>query len=556
MKMSSFLKSGIISFFISAVLLLIFACTVGPVPKIEEPPVPDTTPPQTAIDSPTNGQVVYTNINLFGFVSDDRAVDGVYISLDSNSFQRVGVSGITNWSTNLALTDGSHRIDFYAKDQAGNVSPTYEIIVTADSSMPSLTIDNPLDNSYVNTNFGVSGQAYSNGPTPIDRVYLSVDGGAYGLASGTENWSSNLILTGGFHTIRAYAMNTNGLSSAPSQIVVRIDTLCPTNTISSPINDSSFTNLAFTISGVSTDDIAVSNVYISLDSDPFSPAAGSSAWSTNVTTTLGVHSLRSYSMDFTGKVSPTNSISFLAGAVWLCDFGRYSNGALPGNPGDWWTSTNVNGYFKSYVTNAYQAPGRTNSKSFYIEGSTSAGYWIGAAGTSVSFLLNGDNSWGPIDLSMYGKIRFYITNLTGGEHTVPSFNFVDNQCTTPYNYDTSVLAKWSTHNYTNNDTNSLPPNYWVYKFPPSAWYNPASEFRGGGQWFELNLEYTNTNQSGVFGTTNLFCFDPTEQKGRKDGIPFDWYNTVGFKFSFAATGAPPGAGTGSYAICDIMLIPR
>jgi hypothetical protein len=527
-------KAMIVSLLWVVLFILVFSCTSTlENKKIETSPVPDTTPPQFMISFPTNGQVVYTNLSLFGFASDDRAIEGVYISLDSNTFQMVSITGLTNWVTNLALSNGSHIIEVYAKDQAGNVSSTVQLSLIADSSLPSISFTSPNNNELVNSNFTISGEAHSNGSTPVESVYLSIDGGNYGLVNGTENWNTNVTLSGGFHTIRAYAVNTNSFAGSPSQIIVRIDTAAPSNSITSPLQDASFTNRAFTVTGTASDDIEVSNVYLSVDAGAFGVVSNTANWSTNLNLSSGIHTIQAFAKDLTGKVSATNTISFLSGAIWFDNFDNNTVGTLPAI---WWSSTNSSpgGYFYAWVTNTYQAPGRTNGNAFYINGRvTDYSYWIGTLGTSVDSLIpGGTGSYLPVDLTPYSKIRFYVHYLTQDASTVLSVKFVDNQRTNILNDNSAVVATWSTHNYTN-----------IWSFP-------------GDRWFEVNLEYTNTNQSVFLGTTNMFCRDM--YNGRQDGTQFDWQNVVAFKFDLSAVGGSHyGNGGGEvYIIDEMMLIPR
>ncbi|URA09953.1 alpha-amylase family glycosyl hydrolase [Thermospira aquatica] len=92
----------------------------------------DTTPPTFSLTTPINGQTWNSSsITVTGTASDNLAdVAKIYLSLDNGDF--VEASGTTSFSRAFALTTGSHTLKTYAKDNAGNISPTNSITFTVD----------------------------------------------------------------------------------------------------------------------------------------------------------------------------------------------------------------------------------------------------------------------------------------------------------------------------------------------------------------------------------------------------------------------------------------
>ncbi len=102
------------------------------------------------------------------------------------------------------------------------------------------------------------------------------------------------------------AFNSVGLAGAA-------DFLPPTSTITAPTANQPWSNALFTVTGTARDNVAVSNVWYSLNSGPWSNAVSANHWtnwSAPVTLTPGVNTLLAYAQDTSGNDSPTNGVSF------------------------------------------------------------------------------------------------------------------------------------------------------------------------------------------------------------------------------------------------------
>lgn len=102
----------------------------------------DTAPPAVTIDSPASGLTTNGNVTILGKVSDALSgVAGLEGTVDAGSFAPVTFdsSGNFTFTTALALNgtaDGSHTVHFKATDNAGNTSPTTDLVFQLDTSVP------------------------------------------------------------------------------------------------------------------------------------------------------------------------------------------------------------------------------------------------------------------------------------------------------------------------------------------------------------------------------------------------------------------------------------
>lgn len=88
-------------------------------------------------------------------------------------------------------------------------------IIFADTTLPSITISSPASNQTVNTSsITVSGTASDN--VSLSKVEVSLNGGAYQLATGTTSWNKVLALAPGSNTITARATDTAGNTKTSS----------------------------------------------------------------------------------------------------------------------------------------------------------------------------------------------------------------------------------------------------------------------------------------------------------------------------------------------------
>ena len=164
-----------------------------------------------------------------------------------------------SWSiVTSTLTDGSHTIRANATDTAGNKSPnSASITLTVDTTTPTVTITAPTNNAQVFTNMPIIQGTTSDSGSGVKKVEVSIDYGAYTLATGTTSWSYTPYgqISTSSHTVTARATDNSGKTATTSPITftVVVDTTKPTISITSPSNGATINAGNFTVTGTASD---------------------------------------------------------------------------------------------------------------------------------------------------------------------------------------------------------------------------------------------------------------------------------------------------------------
>jgi len=183
-------------------------------------PPPDTVRPVIDIAQPSEGKKFnVTTVNVAGTASDDVALAKVEVRLNSGAWK--AASGTAAWSSSVTLVNGSNRVDARATDTSGNtatasVNVTYEEPAPpppppppVDTTPPTVSIASPPDGTiFTSADVTVNGTASDN--IRVARVEVRVGTGAWGLASGTANWTIAVSLKEGRNTIEARATDGAG----------------------------------------------------------------------------------------------------------------------------------------------------------------------------------------------------------------------------------------------------------------------------------------------------------------------------------------------------------
>ena len=140
------------------------------------------------------------------------------------------------------------------------------------------------------------------------------------------------IAAGEYHSLllksdgSLWAMGDNGYgelgdgtynqTNHPELIVAgSIETVPPTNIITSPTPGQLWSNAAFTVTGTATDNVAVSNVLYSLNNAAWTDTVTTNNWvnwTAVVNLIAGTNTIQAYAVDTSGNISATNSVSFVA----------------------------------------------------------------------------------------------------------------------------------------------------------------------------------------------------------------------------------------------------
>ena len=187
----------------------------------------DTSAPTVVISSPQDGATLSGQIGLAGTASDNVQVAKVEVSVDGGAYQ--GAQGTTSWTCQLdtsALAGGSHTITARAIDSSGNQSSAAVSVTLSsalpppDTPLPSVAISAPAPDSTVLGSLTITGTASDN--AQVAKVEVSLDGGAYHAAQGTESWTYALdttALANGLHSLTARATDSSGNTAMSAEAV-------------------------------------------------------------------------------------------------------------------------------------------------------------------------------------------------------------------------------------------------------------------------------------------------------------------------------------------------
>ena len=267
----------------------------------------DITKPTVSIITPTSNQQ-WTNgtFTVTGKAGDNVAVGAVYYSLNGSGWTSATTgNGWTNWTANLTLTPGTNTVQAYAVDTSGNISTTntvrFEYVVRKPLTVQIIGLGT------VNPKWGTLNPNYTNGtPLAINENYTLTANPASGFAF--TNWTDGF---GNLLTNRAtlqFTMVTNLALQAHF-----VDITKPTLSIVTPTANQQWTNGTFTVTGKAGDNVAVGEVYYSLNGSGWTAATtgnGWTNWTANLTLTPGTNTVQAYAVDTSGNISPTNTVRF------------------------------------------------------------------------------------------------------------------------------------------------------------------------------------------------------------------------------------------------------
>jgi alpha-tubulin suppressor-like RCC1 family protein/chitodextrinase len=189
----------------------------------------DTTLPAVSLTAPLAGATVSGTVTLSANASDNVGVVGVQFKVDGAN---VGVEDAispysVSWSTTTAA-NGSHTITAVARDAAGNtkISTSVSVAVSnvsADTTVPTVTMTSPTSGATVSGNITVSASASDN--VGVAGVQFKVDGTNLGAEDTSSPYSTVLdtsTLTAGSHSFTAVARDAAGNNKTAAAVTVTI----------------------------------------------------------------------------------------------------------------------------------------------------------------------------------------------------------------------------------------------------------------------------------------------------------------------------------------------
>ncbi len=362
----------------------------------------DATRPALGITNITAGMLVSNaSFTVMGTATDNVAVASVYWSLsnavvNSSFAPATTANNWANWSTNLTLTPGTNTVRAYAVDTSGNLSTTnsatlvYILSATLTVSTNGLGSLNPNDNGallQIGKNYSITATAGT--------------GFAFTNWMGGTNLPLTLITNG---TTVTFSMVSNLMLQANF-----VDTSKPTVSITNLTAGMNVSNASFTVRGKAGDNVAVSNVFYSLNNTGWSNAVtgnGWTNWTAAVTLMPGTNIVAAYAADTAGNKSTTNTLNFFYVVNTILTVGTNGLGSL--NPND-------NGMLLQI------------GKGYSITASPGSGFmftnWTGGTNLSLTLLTNGATVQFLMQSNLTLQANFVdvtkptvsITNLTSGQ---------------------------------------------------------------------------------------------------------------------------------------------
>jgi Bacterial Ig domain len=176
-----------------------------------------------------------------------------------------------------------------------------------DTMPPTLAIAMPAANGTVvsNASLAVSGTASDN--VAVTQVRVRVNTGSWNNAVLGVSWSATVQLSTGTNTIDAQSVDAAGnLSSIASRTITYTppDTILPTVAITSPsTNGTMVANASLAVSGTASDNVAVTQVRVRVNTGPWNNAVLGVGWSATVQLSTGTNTIDAQSVDAAGNLS-------------------------------------------------------------------------------------------------------------------------------------------------------------------------------------------------------------------------------------------------------------
>ncbi len=278
--------------------------------------VPENTRPTISITSPANNTTVSGTVTISGTASDqdgNETIENVEISINSGEWETA--TGTASWTfewNTTALVNGEYSLKFKAFD-GEDFSEIKEIILDVqnvqENTRPTITITSPANNSEVSGIVTINGTTSDpEGNETIEKVVISIDGGAWIEATGTTSWSfqwDTAELDNGEYFLRIRAFDGEDFSEILEinlDVQNVLENTKPTITITFPANNSEVSGIV-TVNGTASDpdgDETIESVEVSINSGAWKTATGTTSWTFELdTTTLenGEYSLKFRAFD-------------------------------------------------------------------------------------------------------------------------------------------------------------------------------------------------------------------------------------------------------------------
>jgi hypothetical protein len=259
--------------------------------------VVDTTKPTVAITSPKAAQRILSNATytVTGTAADNKVVTNVMVKLNDGAYApAVTTNAWKTWSAEVQLADGSNTVRAYSTDSAFNNSATATVACTYVV----------VGNLTIQTNGSGKVTIAPAGAAEVGKTYTLT--AAANTGSAFANWTGDSTST---NKAISFVMTSNKTFTANFT-----DNEKPKVAITVPaaLQKVYGTNGDFTVRGTASDNLALSNIMVKVNSGSFAPAGATTNvwknWSQAVTLISGTNTIAAYSVDTTGNNSATVTV--------------------------------------------------------------------------------------------------------------------------------------------------------------------------------------------------------------------------------------------------------
>jgi hypothetical protein len=259
----------------------------------------DVTGPIISITNPIKTGEKWSNavFCVSGTAKDNVGVSSVWCQLNNSGWNLASTTNSwTNWTYCVTLTPGTNTVRTYAVDTSGNNSPT--------NSGALVYVLSTILTVRTNGEGGIT-PGYNNVTLQIGNTYSMTAKPDKGF--GFVNWTDGLgnVITNGATLKFIMASNLTFVANF-------VDITKPTLSITNPIKSGEkWSNAVFTVSGKAGDNVAVSNVLVSLNGGSWTSATlfnHGSNWTEQVTLIPGTNTIVAHAVDTSGNFSLINTV--------------------------------------------------------------------------------------------------------------------------------------------------------------------------------------------------------------------------------------------------------
>lgn len=269
----------------------------------------DNTSPTVTVTAPlANAYLRGTTVALTATAADNISVAGVQFAVDGTNVgaEDTGTPFAVTWDS-TSVGNGNHTVTAIAHDTAGNTTTSSGVSVTVDNAAPVTNVTAPIAAAFVRgTTVAVSANATDN--DAVVGVQFKLDGTNLNaedtVAPFAVTWDTTAV-SAGSHSLTSVARDKAGNTTTSSAVVVTVDNVAPTVTVTGPANGSSIRRVV-SMDATANDDNAVVGVQFTLDGSNFdiedTVAPFTTPWDTT-TATNASHTVTAIARDASGNTT-------------------------------------------------------------------------------------------------------------------------------------------------------------------------------------------------------------------------------------------------------------